>query len=396
MPLVGRSSIAIAALLLYCFVWLFDPQYFGVLGSEGLLRWGALVALALVALMFRETFAFLPTITMLTQLVFMAALLLSVALADASSSSGYLEVLRLAPTCLVAPIVVGIYNSGERDRLGRWLIGLLAAVSLGSILVGTFGGRMIGGRLFGITWHPNTLALASSILCAIAFLAGRRIGVASLLLFGLGAWTVFLTESLIGGLIVAAVVVATVLQRWISARLGVLWLIAFGVAGLLTPLAVAASATDYLSLYRIVDASSFERLGIWSNSLRAFVTHPVLGTGFAASQSIYDLGSASSYYYSHSLVLNYLRTTGIIGLAAIVLLLLKVTSMSVENSRRGSMLAMSILFPVLMFSTVEAGLQQMPISWVMFWLAAGVSLATARSATMERQTVSRAGGAVPA
>jgi len=370
-----RSSAIALAIAFFCLVWIIDPAYVGMLGREGLFRWGGLCLIALLALGSPVTYAFFATRTFAFQGLFVAVMLVSTM--TSGTTAGYVEALRLAPICLAAPLVVACGRAGGRERLRSMLIVLLAGVAVASVASGYLDGRFYRGRLFGVSWHPNALTLVAATLCAVMLFAPLRSRFWSGAGFIAGAWAVVLSDSLLGIVTVLTAVAGKLIQKWLGGRAAIVFLVGSTIFWVFAPLAIALLMQDYRSWFGLVDRSTFQRLVIWHDALRTFLAHPLLGIGFAYEQSFYDLISVVTFYYSHSVTLTYLRTTGVAGLLAIGLLIVHVTGISGRNAGRGDWFSFSLLFPVLMMSSVEAGLQQMPISWILFWLAVGLAMSEA-------------------
>jgi len=303
--------------------------------------------------------------------VFVSAMLASTFVA--SSDAGHLEVLRLAPICLVAPLAIEIASAGNREQFKALIIGTLMAIATASIIAGYFGGRIIEGRLYGVSWHPNALTLGASTLCSICLLSPPTSRLWSTVCFAVGAWAVALSDSLLGIVMVSATAAASLLRLWFGPRSAVMALMATAIILIAAPPIIAAVVSDNLSWFGLVDLSTFQRLVIWKDAAQDFLAQPVLGTGFAGGQSVYDFRSLVTVNYSHSVVLTYLRTTGLVGFVSILALIIHVTLHTVRSSANDDLFPLAILFPALAMSSVEAGLQQMPLSWILFWLAAGLA-----------------------
>ena len=360
-----------ASILFFLVTWIVDPAFVGLVGQEGLFRWGALLVVAVLAVGTRSARRFLCSRTFFLQAVFVSAMLASTFVA--SSDAGYLEVLRLAPICLVAPLAVEIASAGNRERFKALIIGTLMAIATASIVAGYFGGRIIEGRLYGVSWHPNALTLSASTLCSICLLSPPPSRLWSTVCFAVGAWAVALSDSLLGIVMVSTAAAASLFRLWLGPRSAVMALMATATILIAAPPIIAAVFSDNLSWFGLVDLSTFQRLVIWKDAAQDFLTQPALGTGFADGQSVYDFRSLVTVNYSHSVVLTYLRTTGLVGFVSILALIIHVTLRTVRSSANDDLLPLAILFPALAMSSVEAGLQQMPLSWILFWLAAGLA-----------------------
>lgn len=366
---ISKSPVFTAAILFFFTAWIVDPAVVGLVGQEGLFRWGALLLVSTLALGTQAAHAFLVSRTFLLHAVFVGVMLASTFVAN--SSAGYLEALRLAPICLVAPLVVAINSTGNRERLKVLIVGTLMAVAAISIAAGYFGGRFFEGRLYGVSWHPNALTLSAATLCSICALSPLPSRGWSTLCFFVGTWVVVLSDSLLGVVMVVTATAAGLVRIWLGRRAAVVVVLTATAFLIATPPIVAALVSDSVSWFGVVDLSTFQRLVIWRDAAQDFLEQPVLGTGFADGQSAYDLRSLVTVNYSHSVVLTYLRTTGLVGLVSIFALIIHVTRRTLRSSASDDLLSLAILFPALAMSSVEAGLQQMPLSWILFWLATG-------------------------
>jgi hypothetical protein len=386
----NKSWALTTALLFFLVTWIVDPAFVGLVGQEGLFRWGALLAIVVLALTTRAAWRFFDSRTFLLQAVFVVAALVSAFAAN--SDAGYLEALRLAPVCLAVPLISEIAAAGKRDQFKSLLVGTLMAITTLSIISGYVGGRLLEGRLYGVSWHPNALTLSAATLCSICLLSPPPSRVWSIACFLAGGWAVVLSDSLLGIVMVGTVAAASLVRGWLGPRSAVVVLVTVAAVLIASPLVVVTVVADNVSWFGLVDLSTFQRLVIWRNAAQDFLAQPLLGTGFADGQSVYDFRSLVTVNYSHSVILTYLRTTGLIGFTAIAALIIHVTLRSVRSTSTGDLSSIAILFPALAMSSVEAGLQQMPLSWILFWIAAGLAprLTNRRTSIAARSTATLA------
>jgi len=395
--LASRASVAILAAS-----WILNPRYFGYFGSEGLFRWGALLACAVSALLLTPT-SFYRTKLFWAFCGVLLAAGLSIVAAGLSRDS-IADFVRMALLITVVPLVM----QGARTTRGiqdDFLLILTATVVASLALHFVDSRATVSGRLLGITAHPNDLALlaaASAIIPPVVPLAPIR-GFAFTLRFVASVWVVVLTESLMGILIVvgwyvahllSAMLTATVLRREKYSLTVFYVLSVLATVMILAPLPIALLDSEVAFTLFHMDESSYIRYRLWSGAISVFSEYPLTGSGFGTTQYGYSIrGVEGEYGYSHSVILNYLSTTGMIGLTAIVCLIFSVSRIVGQHPVEKTLsdrkrLVSALFFSVLMFSSMEAGLQQMPLSWIVLWLCVGLALSAQSTevATVTRQS----------
>jgi O-antigen ligase len=245
------------------------------------------------------------------------------------------------------------------------------------------------GRLEGVTMHPNVLALVAAVFAILPEDSeGRAPRLRRLLRLAAGGATVILTQSLLGFAILVIWVLAQA-GGWVLGRLTAvhaqqatrLLLVSAVCVFLITPF--ITTQVDLNDVLRLVadDPSQVIRVKLWHSAWLTLLDNPVLGSGFGSL----DLVTDHEFAYSHSVVMDYLRSTGILGGMAMLLLLYQVIRATFALPMEDTGLvapnipvALPIAFAIIMFSSAEAGLQQLPLSWVMLWFAVGFGVWTTK------------------
>ena len=231
---------------------------------------------------------------------------------------------------LVFPaFVIMVSALGTWYRVARLLTSLIAITAIGSVLIGAilqFGTMpsswrtddkaLIGGSILaGPYSHSNALGLVLSVGLPLALWQLR------------GFWRLFAVFSIYGAILWTGSRSAI----FAGAVLALLWFSdGFGRGGRLRPyrfatLFVAIVLFGTLLPLTVSDPASYTNRGaIWQASLDAFDGSPVFGLGVDAygANSVISGALGSQVAHGHSLVVNSLVTSGVVGLIAIGGLLL--------------------------------------------------------------------------
>jgi hypothetical protein len=242
------------------------------------------------------------------------------------------------------------------DRLSlalRLLFAVFSALVLGSVAVaalrrpeaylGGLAGPASGAiRLMGLARHPTTLGYAA-MMAACGLLSQRHIGRSRALTLSLTAlwvaaiiYCLYRSDARTGVIAVALVVGLALATPWLERtcasgpprrRLKALATVA-ALTVFLAPVAVgfltpqpAVQATDTPGKFRV--GSIDERMRLWREMPAAFLSRPIAGTGFGVSRAVVPAWDAKlkrhhwkAMAFYHSLLVNCLATSGLIGFSA--------------------------------------------------------------------------------
>lgn len=307
----------------------FAPQI--VIGVAGLLGWGlALVrpwpglllpGVALAALMAAQA---LSTVASHTPSLAWPALWHQFALLGTTllawRAARHATIRPRLVTALVTTFVIlsGVYALELAAYFRHWLdLGLPA---------GRFPLRPgAGGGLAGLpTWMGDYMVLLAPVAAGAAWRAGRVgrvaavvvLAVAAALLVGTGTRSLWLSAGAIGGI----AVLAAILRRPTRPRVALVAVMAVG-AGL------AAVALDLPA--RVARDADAGRSSAFGSAIDIFASSPLIGTGpgtYVAERLAHSIPSTAWYVFpsAHSLSLNALAETGILGALAAVAVLLAI------------------------------------------------------------------------
>jgi hypothetical protein len=312
-------------------------------------------------------------------------------LAVHSATSGAVAAfLHLMPLILVAPLVLGERRRHGESALLHRLTLIFGGTVAASLLLGAFDEKVyVLGRLQGITMHPNVLALVAAVFAMLPQdEGGRAPQLRRWLRLAAGGATVLLTQSLLGFAMLVIWILAHV-AGWTIGRLMSLQsqqvtrflLVSAATVFLITPF--ITTQVDLNDILRLVsgDPSQVIRVQLWHSAWLTLLQNPVLGSGFGSL----DLVTEHEFAYSHSVVMDYLRSTGILGCMAMLVLLYQIvrTTFALPSEEANLVtpnvsVALPIAFAIIMFSSAEAGLQQLPLSWIMLWFAVGFGVWTTK------------------
>lgn len=231
------------------------------------------------------------------------------------------QVQRLFLICCLPPVVIGLAGSLAQTS---W------AVSGGGRAVGTFSHANTGGAFFAVTviigvvlwtYHRWTSVAVTTVLALLAVLSTQSLGALIGLAFGLGVFALYhrrvsLTTRIIGlagmtGLGILALSRTSAFGRLSEFR-------DFS----LDEAAVSTTSSDSLS-WRIINWR--ELLGHWTES-------PIWGHGLGSTVNIRPLGAPP-----HSLPVQVLVETGVIGFAILIVLIVRAISLGHRLTRMGSL-----------------------------------------------------------
>jgi O-antigen ligase len=263
-------------------------------------------------------------------LLMVAALAAGLAAADRMAALFELRIVFLLPAVYYA-----LLRLAPLERRGR--IAVLIGLAAGGVVVALFGlaqyalGQNLvvaeGGlaRLQSIYFSPNGAALYLGriwpLLLAAALWADRR-ALRLLGMLGAAAVGLALVLTFSRGALLLALPAAVVVMGWRAGRryrVGAIVLVALLGLALLPLLRIPRFA----SLLDLEQGTSFFRLQLWRSSLAMIGDSPFLGVGpgnfLEAYQSRYVLPSAWQEFglgHPHSILLDYLLRTGLLGLLA--------------------------------------------------------------------------------
>ncbi len=324
-----------------------DPTEVNITITEGV------VALTLVAFFARklaiERGGWHSAPLLRPMIVLMAAMLLSFFKADDQLQSAK-ELAKWLEFTAVYWLAVGLLNSGRRvgALLAVLTVGALAETAIGAAQVVLRLGPpqfLIGGlilRAYGTFGQPNPFAgylnLTLPILVGIALfapgrwlrvwvaLAAAAVAVVMVTTLSRGAWLGFAVALLVMGIVASQRVAVWI---WLSLLAGsmvilaaVFGVIPFGVSGRV----LAAFGLSGVSLDSVTSEnfSAVQRLAFWQAGLNMFQNNPVLGVGIGNYISSYPQYAAQGWEtvlgHAHDYYLNAAAETGLVGLAAYLLL----------------------------------------------------------------------------
>ena len=247
----------------------------------------------------------------------------------------------------------------------------------------------VNGRLTGISWEPNFIGYISMLLVGLTTVADNSLysRIFSTLCVAVALWASILTEGSLAiatiGLYLASIALFYGLRASFYPRAQahlLRWRLLYlaCAATLLFPLISVFSDRLAISNALYDDRSSLARYFAWSTSWDRFLSNPFVGAGYGVQT---EIDSETALLYSHSVIMDFLGTTGSLGLVAFVLMMIHCVGMAqkaplvavASNQKVAYVLNSScgVIYATLMYSSVEAGLQLMPQSWLLLWCSVG-------------------------
>lgn len=377
-------------------MWIVDlPRYFGS-GPETLLRWGSLALPSILALLgSRSRLPRRTPVSIISSVsAFIFILLVTILVTDVTGP-GYVELARVILSIgVLAYVAKNFQDNTSANQLIKLLGDVLLTVCVLSLAAQYLDPLSVkAGRLRGITPHTNILGLACAIGVAVCCSDFSRKGkIFNIFQISLYVFTAFLTQSSTCELICISIIALRSLELFLI-KIGVqrrsaltivsnsAWIIS--VLSLFTPFAfMLLGRNAAINAFRY-DPATLERYYAWRTSLDNFTAHPILGTGYGSGLALYETSQkeVTVLRYSHSVILTYLGTTGIVGCIALLSVVLfcmmtvsRAAKTNAPDTNGAARTAIFLLFSIVMFSSVEAGLQLMPVSWCVLWLAVGLAL----------------------
>lgn len=391
MRLSLRPIISIAPAYAFA-AWTVNWPHLVMPGLETYLRWSAIFFPVVLLIAFgSKAKARVPLQLTVVGLAYLATVLISSATGGLSSYEAY-NILRLAMAFGFLYYTAFVLSSEASLKLAlnqlRISIFLVCVISLLFWVTGA--GILPNGRLRGICSEPNLLGFVAMMTAAMACgpVRNQRERVLNLSMYAAALGTAYLTQGALA--IVTVVALGTSVILFYMARAAdvawttvMLWrtrgVLTVGFLALFAPLAVFVFSQETVRNAVFDDLATGERYLAWSTAANRFLANPWLGAGYSVQT---ELNLQNSLLYAHSAIIDHLGSVGLIGAGLFVAMVLLVTIYSASAVRRAvasrNYPAIRIadtcclcLFALLAFSTVEAGLQIMPISWVLLWTVAG-------------------------
>lgn len=219
----------------------------------------------------------------------------------------------------------------RRPQFPSWFLGTWAVGGVGAAVWGmTRLGANLDARadLPGFSFNELGIALAVALVLLVAFTLGgsrrtRLLAAGAVPLVTLGLMLTFSRGAWLGAALGLAVLIAAAgaPRRW------------YGLAAAAVPIVatipfLAPRWSWHLERLRDVAAAEgpFSRLALWRSVPRMVAEHPWVGTGLATFQFAYErhrqmAGGVPDAPFAHNLFLNFAVETGMLGLAALILLL---------------------------------------------------------------------------
>lgn len=290
--------------------------------------------------------------------------------------------------CIVAVASIGQahrYDHGMARYVGRWMSLAAVVASVVLVVLAFVDESSADGRLHGvpgINWVLNPNALGGMFAICFAVVLGhgmsRRISDrerAVTLIGSLLPLTIVLMTQSRGamlGCVAGGVIASLALPPKIS-------LAAYAIAGM----AVAVIALAFPSWVHLlfVRQDSF-RLSLWAHYLELSRAKPWLGYGLDYDVS-YQLGSGTTIYTPHNILIAALVRGGLLGLVSLVVALAAALAAAISAARRQWWLPLIVLVTALGLSSVDHELLPSTFSfyWYLFWLPLGLAAGAALAPT---------------
>lgn len=412
MTLHANAIIAVTVALNLT-AWLIDIPRLTFPGLETPIRWGLYATIPFVLVFHLKPSAYAQSPVAWTFGLFLIVNVFSAATQFAESPGSVAFALRMTLAFLLL-LLVCYSPTASRASLNTVIL-VCAIVSITSLFTLPFlSDSVIQNRFRGLTPHPNVLGLSSAL--AIAGLIGRArfssvIGIIHISILALLCWIALLTKSEIASITVIALLVANTFRLLLGA-IGapnaskkvpgqLAWLGA--AACIMPPVLTFVLPAQVIINFSGNDLANIERVYAWKLSANTFSMHPIFGEGVSNSIQVVSEGyqRASNLLYSHSVALHHLRTTGLVGTFMLTLALVLALRLIIRASAKTTkgVEAAYMIFAVLMFSAVEAGLQGSQASWIVLYVLCGTALTGVqpilKEGTLLRRTTASANRLAP-
>ncbi|UPJ78944.1 O-antigen ligase family protein [Bradyrhizobium sp. 183] len=304
----------------------------------------------------------------------------------------------------VLAMFAGTLPLSERLSIVRYILMASVAVVVGSLAMSLIAPErafhLIGlqrERLYGLTSHPAIIGYFASLVATVfgsAALFTRRskgLRLRDGFIAAISALVVYLADSRTGeiafplALCCEFVVMRLINSGLIRRSIMVPWLL-FGGAVLMSTMVPIAVATDIIPVSVKDDqyaGSTAGRIALWKLGLSDFESNMVVGNGLGTTFATADLNADKNLlFYYHSVVINYLAKSGIVGTVAIIALLLSSPYACLAGARRVSQqrppspdeliivrFVVAACTVTVAFATIEAALQNLYPSFLIFFLS---------------------------
>ncbi|MCK1606584.1 O-antigen ligase family protein [Bradyrhizobium sp. 166] len=393
-----------ALCVLFILSWAIEPDMFGDgAGAVPALRWAIIVLMCLVT-----PFISTHAVRRGWSIAWFVGMLGLTMVLNGALDVSFPIFARILSAGILA-IFAATLPISQRAKLAQILLWAIAAVVAGSVLLifvapeRAF--RVIGierERLYGLTPHPAVIgylaSLVATVFCSTALFTKRKtmprlrdgaiavVGVIAVVLADSRTGEIALVLALVGEFGIMLLISWGAVSRSIALP-WFLFVIAIVVSTTL-PIAVASGVLPVLVHEDQYSGSTSSRLQIWKLGLSDFDSNMAIGNGlgttFATDEIIADKGSGdkSLLFYYHSVLINYLAKSGIIGVLGLIAILFcapyacLACARRVARQRSASRDDVTLLhFTVtacivtVVFASTEAALQNLYPSFLIFFLS---------------------------
>lgn len=348
-----RHAGTIAAGLSSAFVvtWSLDPELFG--GLFGFLpetRWIVVVLMCL-------TIGITP-ITSFFRLwpIFLFILCVGLSVVFNGSIDESLPIyIRIFSAAVLAAFASSIDETQHARILKGTLIaaaGIVAGSAVFSFISPDQAHKLIGldrDRLYGLTPHPGVLGYlaaivsASTLLQALSSKRGIKRRVALITVFGLALYAMWATDSRTSGIaasVALGAIIAVKLFRYFglaerSVLIPYIVVSSTVVGATVSPVYIAQFPIELSAIDQKYASSTIGRMIIWQRGLSDFQENPIMGNGLGSHFLVETTSTdAADLFYYHSVLINYLAKTGLVGSTALIIMLLSAPYNSIQAAFR--------------------------------------------------------------
>lgn len=303
----------------------------------------------------------------------------------------------------VLALFAGTLALSDRVKIARFILIASAGIVIGSVVLAVVAPdrafRLIGlerERLYGLTPHPGIMGYFASLVATVfgsSALFSKRSTMLRLrdgIIAGLGAVAVFLADSRTGEIALGLSLLCQfgmtrlVKSGWLRRSIVLPWVLfaSFILASTILPIAVATDAIPISVREDQYSGSTSGRIAIWRLGLSDFENNMVVGNGLGTTFATEDLSADKNLlFYYHSVLINYLAKSGIVGAIGLVTLLLSAPFVCLAAARRVARqrssirdelsllrFALAACTVTVAFASVEAALQNLYPSFLMYFL----------------------------
>lgn len=249
------------------------------------------------------------------------------------------------------------------------------------------------GRVSSFLFHFNSLAgylnlILPFCLASIMTSTTRWFRGLAAICFVLGSLTLVLTQSR-GGLIAYAGTVLLAILLLTESRKARFWLLALFPIGALLAILVMGAYAGRLS--EVDEFTSSSRLLLFGAAVTLFLSSPIIGIGYGNFKELYAtiIPVSGGTLDSHNLYLQLLAETGILGLAAFLVLVVMMVRLAMRQLRLSVVPldkivgfgVLAAIFSVLTHGFVDVLFHTSPQFGALFWLLLGLLVAKERLGT---------------